>query len=70
MMKTTRRQLLGGFTALAGTYGLGVATPRIISYVEKARFRRAMGAVLPLRPISIGFDIDRPIANLVEASAK
>lgn len=60
---------MGGFAALAGAYGLGIATPRIISYVEEARFRRAIGAVLPSRPVSTGLDIGRPIAKLVEAGA-
>ncbi len=67
MNKTTRRQLLGGLAALTSAYGLGVATPRIISYVERSRIRRAIGAVLPLRPIPTGLDIGRPIARLVEA---
>lgn len=67
MNKTTRRQLLAGFAALTSSYGLGVATPRIISYVKRAPFRRAIGAVLPLRPIPAGLDIGRPVAKLVEA---
>jgi len=69
MDKTTRRQLLAGFAALTSAYGLGVATPRIISYVERAPYRRAIDAILPLRPISTGLDIGRPIAKLVEAGA-
>jgi hypothetical protein len=67
MNKTTRRQLLGGLAALTSAYGLGVATPRIISYVERARFRRAIDAVLPLQPILANLDIGQPIAKLVEA---
>ena len=67
MNKTTRRHLLAGLAALTSAYGLGVATPRIISYVKRAPFRRAIGAVLPLRPIPAGLDIGRPVAKLVEA---
>jgi hypothetical protein len=67
MNKTTRRQLLGGLAALTSAYGLGVATPRIISYVERAPYRRAIDAVLPLQPVPTGLDIGQPIAKLVEA---
>lgn len=66
---TTRRQLLGGIAAVGAAYGLGLATPRIMSYAEQAPFRRAVDAVLPSRPISTGLDIARPMANLVEAGA-
>jgi hypothetical protein len=69
MNQTTRRQLLGGLAALTSAYGLGVATPRIISYVGKAPYRRAIDAVLPLRPVPTGLDIGRPVARLVEAGA-
>lgn len=69
MIETTRRQLLGAFTALAGAYGLGLATPRIVSYFEAARFQRLIRAVLPLRPVPTGLDIGKPIAKLVEAGA-
>ncbi|MHA1547446.1 MAG: hypothetical protein ACTSYE_00790, partial [Alphaproteobacteria bacterium] len=67
MIKKTRRQLLGGLAALTGAYGLGLATPRIISYVEDTRIRRAISAVLPSRPISTGLEIGGPIAHLVDA---
>lgn len=69
MNQTTRRQLLGGLAALTSAYGLGVATPRIISYVGKAPYRRAIDAILPLRPVPTGLDIGRPVARLVEAGA-
>lgn len=67
MNKTTRRQLLGGLAAVTSAYGLGVATPRLISYAEGAPVRRAIDAVLPLQPIPTGLDIGRPVARLVEA---
>lgn len=69
MKRITRRQLLGGLAALTSAYGLGVATPRIISYVGKAPYRRAIDAILPLRPVPTGLDIGRPVARLVEAGA-
>jgi hypothetical protein len=69
MITTTRRQLLGGIAAVGGAYGLGLATPRIVSYVEQAPFRRAVDAVLPSRPIATGLDIAPPLAKLVEAGA-
>ena len=69
MNKTTRRQLLGGIVLVGGAYGLGLATPRIASYVEQAPFRRAIGAVLPLQPVPTGLDLAPPIAKLVEAGA-
>lgn len=67
MNKTTRRQLLAGFAALTSAYGLGVATPRIISYIKRGPYRRAINAVLPSRPVPTGLDIGQPIAKLVEA---
>ena len=69
MINTTRRRLLGGIALVGGAYGLGLATPRVVSYVEQAPFRRAIAAVLPSRPISTGLDIGRPVARLVEAGA-
>ncbi len=52
---------------MTSAYGLGVATPRIVSYIERAPYRRAIDAVLPLQPVVTGLDIGRPIAKLVEA---
>jgi len=69
MLKTTRRQLLGGIVLVGGAYGLGLATPRIVSYVEQAPLRRALAAVLPSQPIPTGLDLGPPIAKLVEAGA-
>jgi hypothetical protein len=69
MNKTTRRQLLGGMVLVGGAYGLGLATPRIASYVEQAPLRRAIGAILPLQPVPTGLDLGPPIAKLVEAGA-
>jgi hypothetical protein len=69
MIKKTRRQLLAGIALIGGGYGLGLATPRISSYVEQAPFRRAMAAVLPSDPIATGLDIGPPVAKLVEAGA-
>jgi len=69
MIKPTRRQLLGGIVLAGGAYGLGLATPRIASYVRHAPARRAIAAVLPAEPISTGLDLGPSMARLVEAGA-
>ena len=69
MTKTTRRQLLGGIVLVGGAYGLGLATPRIVSYVEQAPLRRALAAILPSQPIPTGLDLGPSMAKLVEAGA-
>ncbi len=67
MSKVTRRQLLAGTTALGGAYGLGLATPRLVSFVQEAPFRRAAQSVAPSKPTLTGLDIGAPVAKLVEA---
>lgn len=69
MIDTTRRKILGGMVVFGGAYGLGLATPRIVSYLEETRLRRAIAAVLPLQSIPTGLDIGRPVARLVAAGA-
>jgi hypothetical protein len=69
MMKPTRRQILGWTAGLGAAYGLGLATPRVIAYVEEARLRRAIDAVLPLKSLETGLDLGPPVAKLVAAGA-
>ncbi len=69
MIKTTRRQLLGGLAAVTTAYGLGVATPRLMAYAQRVPVRRAIDAVLPLRPVATGLDIGPAVARLVDAGA-
>ena len=69
MYKVTRRRVLGWGTALGGAYGLGLATPKLIAYVETIRLRRAMNSVLASEPVPTGLDLAKPVAKLVEAGA-
>ena len=67
MMKVTRRGLLAWTGAVGGAYGLGLATPRLVSFVREAPFRRAAEAVAPSKPILTSLDIGGPVAKLVES---
>lgn len=69
MIRTTRRKLLGGIALVGGAYGLGLATPRLVSYVGQLPVRRAIAAVLPTKPIPTGLDLGPPVARLVKAGA-
>ncbi len=69
MEKVTRRRVLGWATALGGAYGLGLLTPKFMSYVEGAPLRRAVDSVMPSGPIPTGLDLGEPVARLVEAGA-
>lgn len=69
MIKPTRRQILSWTASGAGAYGLGLATPRVIAYVEDARLQRAIDAVLPLKSLDTGLDLGPAVAKLVEAGA-
>lgn len=67
MKKVTRRQILGWTTALGGVYGLGLVTPKLMSYVEGAQLRRAVNSAMPPVPFRTGLDLGKPVARLVEA---
>ena len=69
MKNISRRHILGWMTALGGAYGLGLATPKMISYVEGAPLRRAVNSVIPPKPVRTGLDLGKPVAKLVEAGA-
>ncbi len=69
MPRISRRRLLGWLTAVGGAYGLGLATPRLISLMEGAPLRRAINSILPSKPISTGLGFGDSIPRLVEAGA-
>lgn len=66
---TTKRQFLGWIAALGGAYGLGLATPRLITYIEGAPLREAVNSVLSANAVPTGLDIGKPVAKLIEAGA-
>ncbi len=67
MNKVTRRQALISVAALGGAYGLGLATPKLIEFVDGAPLRRAVNSILLAKPIPTGLDLGGPVAKLVEA---
>ncbi len=67
MNHVTRRRALIWVASLGGAYGLGLATPKLIAFVEGAPLRRAVNSVLPSKPIPTGLDLGGPVAKLVEA---
>ncbi len=69
MVDVTKRQAVIWVAALGGVYGLGLATPKLMAFVEGAPLRRAMNSVLPSKPVPTGLDLGGPVAKLVEAGA-
>lgn len=69
MKKPTRRQFFGWTASIGAAYGLGLATPRVLTYIEDAPLRRALDAVLPLKPLRTDLDLAAPVAKLIAAGA-
>ena len=65
----SKRRFIGWIAALGGAYGLGVATPRLITYVKGAPLREAVNSVLAADPVPTGLDIGKPVARLIDAGA-
>ena len=69
MMRISRRRVLSWVTGLGAAYGLGLLTPSLKSYLDKAPFRRARKAVLPTEPVRAGVGFGDAVARLVAAGA-
>jgi hypothetical protein len=64
---TTRRRTLGWMAALGGAYGLGLATPRLVEFVDGMPLRSAVNAIQPSKSVSTGLDISKPVVKMMEA---
>lgn len=69
MVDVSRRRILGWTAALGGAYGLGLVTPKFVSFVEGLPLQRAMNSILDIKPVATGLDLGKPVAKLVEAGA-